>query len=49
MEPLKVLGKIGVFYFARCPKCKSFIINLKKDTVVCSNCRRKYKIEYPEE
>lgn len=49
LEELKVTGKIGLLYFSKCPNCKKFIINIKDDTVTCVNCRKKYKVEYPEE
>ena len=49
MEILKVDGKIGLLYFSHCPNCKKLIVNIKEDTVTCSNCRKKYKVEYPEE
>ncbi len=49
MKIVKVDGKIGPAYFSRCPDCKKVIINIKEDTVTCPNCRKKYKVEYPEE
>lgn len=48
-ELLKVNGKIGNFYFSYCPNCKKYIVNIKTDTITCSNCRKKYCIQYPEE
>ena len=48
MVVLKIGGKIGQIYFSNCPNCKKFIVNKKEDTVTCSNCRKKYKLQYPE-
>lgn len=49
MEVLEVGGRIGQLYFSNCPNCKKFIVNVKDDTVTCPNCRKKYKVQYPEE
>lgn len=48
IEVLEVSGKIGQLYFSNCLSCKKFIINIKADTVTCPNCRKKYKVQYPE-
>lgn len=48
LEILRVEGKMGKLYFTNCPNCKKYIVNIKCDTVTCSNCRKKYKVEYPE-
>lgn len=49
MEILEVRGKIGKLYFSNCPSCKKYIVNIKEHTVTCSNCRKKYRVQYPEE
>ena len=49
MEILKVNKKIGKLYFSNCPNCKKYIVNIKNDTVTCTNCRKKYEVQYPEE
>lgn len=41
---LEVTGKIGQLYFSNCPNCKKYIVNIKKDTVTCPNCRKKYNL-----
>lgn len=49
IELLKVGGKFGQLYFSNCPNCKKYIVNVKEDTVTCPNCRKKYRVQYPEE
>lgn len=48
LQEIEVNGKIGKLYFSNCPNCKKFIVNIKEDTVVCLNCRKKYRVQYPE-
>lgn len=45
---IKVDGKIGKLYFVQCPDCKKFIVFTREDTVTCFNCKKKYKVQYPE-
>lgn len=47
LEVLKVGGKIGQLYFSMCPNCKKYIVNVKTDTVVCLECKKKYRLQYP--
>ena len=49
IEIIKVDGKIGKLYFCRCLNCTKYIVLVKEDTVTCPGCRRKYKVQYPEE
>lgn len=48
MDTLKVGGKIGQLYFSMCPNCKKFIVNTKEEFVTCRECKKKYKLQYPE-
>lgn len=51
IEFLKLEGKLGKLYFSHCPNCNKYIIIGKgnTETIVCSNCRRKFRIEFSEE
>lgn len=48
MDVLKVGGKIGKLYFSVCPNCKKHIVNTEETTVICSSCKKEYKVQYPE-
>ena len=48
IEKLKVGGKIGQLYFSYCPNCKKTIVHIKDDIVMCSDCKKKYEVQYPD-
>lgn len=49
IETLTIDGKTGQTYYSHCPNCRKFLVPIKKDTITCPNCKKKYIVQYPEE
>lgn len=49
LQILQIQGKIGKLYFSHCPKCNTYIVIAdNRKTLVCLNCKTKYKVIHPE-